>query len=218
MCPEFSLHAPQLKFVLSNWVCFYCRAGRYEVDGYVYNAAEEPKILMTGKWNESMSYQPCDMEGEPLPGTDLKEVHFINLFILSICLLIEYLLQYVIKIKKRKEHLLCQVPWSQKRECWTSMSWLLGLLWWSLYLVFQSAHVMTLISCLWSCKITLRIIHLGRSFNNLRLCSVMRTDLWLLVIWMLCNLLFLVSCISISVLNTHFWSCEVTHRVIDIVK
>ncbi|OWM66782.1 hypothetical protein CDL15_Pgr010435 [Punica granatum] len=49
-------------------------AGRYEVDGYVYNAAEEPKILMTGKWNESMSYQPCDMEGEPLPGTELKEV------------------------------------------------------------------------------------------------------------------------------------------------
>lgn len=29
---------------------------------------------MTGKWNESMSYQPCDMEGEPLPGTELKEV------------------------------------------------------------------------------------------------------------------------------------------------
>ncbi|KAE8656806.1 Oxysterol-binding protein-related protein 3C [Hibiscus syriacus] len=50
------------------------RAGRYEVDGYVYNASEEPKILMTGKWNESMSYQPCDMEGEPLQGTELKEV------------------------------------------------------------------------------------------------------------------------------------------------
>ncbi|KAI8030194.1 Oxysterol-binding protein-related protein 3A [Camellia lanceoleosa] len=29
---------------------------------------------MNGKWNESMSYQPCDMEGEPLPGTELKEV------------------------------------------------------------------------------------------------------------------------------------------------
>ncbi|MFQ6662506.1 hypothetical protein Gotur_030335 [Gossypium turneri] len=49
------------------------RAGRYEIDGYVYNSAEEPKILMTGKWNESMSYQPCDSEGEPLPGTELKE-------------------------------------------------------------------------------------------------------------------------------------------------
>lgn len=44
------------------------------MDGYVYNSAEEPKILMTGKWNESMNYQPCDMEGEPLPGTELKEV------------------------------------------------------------------------------------------------------------------------------------------------
>lgn len=44
------------------------------MDGYVYDANEEPKILMTGKWSESMSYQPCDAEGEPLPGTELKEV------------------------------------------------------------------------------------------------------------------------------------------------
>lgn len=59
-------------------ILIFCnrRAGRYEVDGYVYNSNEEPKILMTGKWNESMSYQPCDAEGEPLPGTELKEVHF----------------------------------------------------------------------------------------------------------------------------------------------
>lgn len=61
---------------------FDCRAGRYEVDGYIYNAAEEPKILMTGKWNESMSYQQCDMEGEPLPGTEMKEVIYMNLFVL----------------------------------------------------------------------------------------------------------------------------------------
>lgn len=40
----------------------------------MYNAAEEPKMLMTGKWNESMSCQPCDQGGEPLPGTELKEV------------------------------------------------------------------------------------------------------------------------------------------------
>ena len=57
---------------------FACSAGRFEVDGYVYNAAEEPKMLITGKWNESMSYQPCDVEGEPLPGTELKEVGFSN--------------------------------------------------------------------------------------------------------------------------------------------
>ena len=55
-------------------ICVCCRAGRYEVDGYVYNAAEEPKVLMTGKWNESISYQLCDLEGEPLPGTEMKEV------------------------------------------------------------------------------------------------------------------------------------------------
>lgn len=52
------------------------RAGRYEVDGYVYNAADEPKILITGKWNEAMNYQMCDLDGEPLPGTELKEVGY----------------------------------------------------------------------------------------------------------------------------------------------
>jgi hypothetical protein len=50
------------------------------VDGYVYNAAEEPQILMTGKWNGSMSYQPCDMEGEPLAGTEMKEVSVVLSF------------------------------------------------------------------------------------------------------------------------------------------
>lgn len=62
------------KVVLYFQPCGWFGAGRYEVDGYVYDAAEQPKILMTGKWNESMSYQPCDSEGEPLPGTELKEV------------------------------------------------------------------------------------------------------------------------------------------------
>ncbi|KAL9322886.1 hypothetical protein ACSQ67_010939 [Phaseolus vulgaris] len=62
------------KVVLYFQPCGWFGAGRYEVDGYVYNSAEEPKILMTGKWNESMSYQPCDLEGEPLPDTELLEV------------------------------------------------------------------------------------------------------------------------------------------------
>ncbi|XP_042435472.1 oxysterol-binding protein-related protein 3A-like [Zingiber officinale] len=62
------------KVVLYFQPCGWFGAGRYEVDGYVYSAEEEPKILMTGKWNESMSCQPCDQEGEPLPGTELKEV------------------------------------------------------------------------------------------------------------------------------------------------
>ncbi|PSS23765.1 Oxysterol-binding protein-related protein like [Actinidia chinensis var. chinensis] len=61
------------KVVLYFQPCGWFGAGRFEVDGYVYNAAEEPKMLITGKWNESMSYQPCDVEGEPLPGTELKE-------------------------------------------------------------------------------------------------------------------------------------------------
>ncbi|XP_021716127.1 oxysterol-binding protein-related protein 3C-like [Chenopodium quinoa] len=61
------------KAVLYFQPCGWFGAGRYEVDGYVYDANEEPKILMTGKWNKSMSYQPCDVEGEPLPGTEMKE-------------------------------------------------------------------------------------------------------------------------------------------------
>ncbi|EPS62630.1 hypothetical protein M569_12159, partial [Genlisea aurea] len=65
------------KVVLYFQPCSWFGANRYEVDGYVYNSDEEPKILMTGKWNESMSYQPCDSEGEPLPGTELKEVWHI---------------------------------------------------------------------------------------------------------------------------------------------
>ncbi|XP_011626579.1 oxysterol-binding protein-related protein 3A [Amborella trichopoda] len=62
------------KVVLYFQPCGWFGAGRYEVDGYVYNAEEEPKILITGKWNEAMHYQPCDLEGEPLPETELKEV------------------------------------------------------------------------------------------------------------------------------------------------
>ncbi|KAK7255800.1 hypothetical protein RIF29_29221 [Crotalaria pallida] len=61
------------KVVLYFQPCGWFGAGRYEVDGYVYNADDEPKILMTGKWNEVMNYQVCDSEGEPLPGTELKE-------------------------------------------------------------------------------------------------------------------------------------------------
>lgn len=62
------------KVVLYFQPCGWFGAGRYEVDGYVYNSSEEPKILITGKWNEALSYQVCDPEGEPLPGTELKEV------------------------------------------------------------------------------------------------------------------------------------------------
>jgi hypothetical protein len=62
------------KVVLYFQPCGWFGAGRYEVDGYVYNSAEEPKILITGKWNEALSYQVCDPEGEPLPGTEMKEV------------------------------------------------------------------------------------------------------------------------------------------------
>ncbi|MCL7038205.1 hypothetical protein MKW94_006799 [Papaver nudicaule] len=59
-----------LKFQPSGWF----GGSRCQVDGFVYNAAKEPKMLMTGKWSKSMSYQPCDREGKPLEETELKEV------------------------------------------------------------------------------------------------------------------------------------------------
>ncbi|KAI3924083.1 hypothetical protein MKW92_045283 [Papaver armeniacum] len=59
-----------LKFQPPGWFS----GGSFKVDGCVYNAAREPKILMTGKWTKSMSYQPCGKEGKPLPGTELKEI------------------------------------------------------------------------------------------------------------------------------------------------
>ncbi|KAJ3682726.1 hypothetical protein LUZ60_012953 [Juncus effusus] len=62
------------KVVLFFQPCGWFGAGRYEVDGYVYSSEEEPKIMMTGKWNQSMSCQPCDGEGEPLPNSQLQEL------------------------------------------------------------------------------------------------------------------------------------------------
>lgn len=62
------------KVVLYFQPCGWFGAGRYEVDGYVYDKEEEPRFLMTGKCNEFMSFQPCDSEGEPTPGSELKEV------------------------------------------------------------------------------------------------------------------------------------------------
>ena len=67
--------------LIKVYTSFDLSSGRYEVDGYVYSADEEPKIMMTGKWNEKISYQPCDAEGEPLPGTELKEVSCLFSFL-----------------------------------------------------------------------------------------------------------------------------------------
>ena len=80
-------------------ICVCRRAGRYEVDGYVYSAAEEPKVLMTGKWNESLSYQLCDVEGEPLPGTELKEVILVDFaLVISNYLYIKWPLDIVLMV------------------------------------------------------------------------------------------------------------------------
>ncbi|KAI3914791.1 hypothetical protein MKW98_002027 [Papaver atlanticum] len=48
---------------------------RFQPSGWFrWMDAKEPKILMSGKWTKSMSYQPCDKEGKPLQGTELQEV------------------------------------------------------------------------------------------------------------------------------------------------
>eukprot|EP00246_Nothoceros_aenigmaticus_P017170 TRINITY_DN820_c0_g1_i1.p1 TRINITY_DN820_c0_g1~~TRINITY_DN820_c0_g1_i1.p1 ORF type:complete len:458 (+),score=67.58 TRINITY_DN820_c0_g1_i1:393-1766(+) len=62
------------KVVLYFQPCGWFGAGRYEVDGYVYNKDEEPQILLTGKWNSSLFCQSCDMDGEPIPGSEPTEV------------------------------------------------------------------------------------------------------------------------------------------------
>jgi hypothetical protein len=80
------------------------------VDGYVYNAAEEPKILMTGKWNESLSYQPCDLEGEPLPGTELKEVS-LSLF-LAVCTLLTGYMDSLVNFVSSMRYALLTHPFS----------------------------------------------------------------------------------------------------------
>ena len=65
----------------------------------MYSAAEEPKVLMTGKWNESLSYQLCDMEGEPLPGTELKEVILVDFaLVISNYLYIKWPLDIVLMV------------------------------------------------------------------------------------------------------------------------
>ena len=65
----------------------------------MYSAAEEPKVLMTGKWNESLSYQPCDVEGEPLPGTELKEVILVDFaLVISNYLYIKWPLDIVLMV------------------------------------------------------------------------------------------------------------------------
>ena len=71
------------RIIILQFLSISCRKGRYEVDGYVYNKDEEPKIMITGKWNTSLSYQPCDVEGEPIEGTELTEVSDLFLCISS---------------------------------------------------------------------------------------------------------------------------------------
>ena len=78
ICPLFQeVHLNcQLTAISKQLKCrlCHCRRRRNDVDGYVYNKDGESKLLMTGNWSTSMSYQPCDAEGEPIDGTELKEV------------------------------------------------------------------------------------------------------------------------------------------------
>jgi len=49
------------KVLLYFQPCGSFGAGRYEVDGYVYSAEEEPKIMITEKWNKMFGsrHQEC---------------------------------------------------------------------------------------------------------------------------------------------------------------
>lgn len=50
------------------------RRGRNDIDGFVYSKDGQPKMIMTGNWAKSMSYQPCNADGEPVERAQLKEV------------------------------------------------------------------------------------------------------------------------------------------------
>ncbi|GBG60555.1 hypothetical protein CBR_g8578 [Chara braunii] len=62
------------KVVLYFQPCGWFGVGRYEVDGYVYDANETPKYIVSGKWNSSMGYVKCDADGEPLEGQELEKI------------------------------------------------------------------------------------------------------------------------------------------------
>ncbi|XP_024403561.1 oxysterol-binding protein-related protein 3A [Physcomitrium patens] len=48
--------------------------GRNDIDGFVYSKDGQPKMIMTGNWAKSMSYQPCNADGEPVERAQLKEI------------------------------------------------------------------------------------------------------------------------------------------------
>mmetsp|Transcript_33884 Transcript_33884/g.74115 ORF Transcript_33884/g.74115 Transcript_33884/m.74115 type:complete len:452 (-) Transcript_33884:116-1471(-) len=54
--------------VLTFTQCGWFGAGRFTVAGTAFSSDGEPKLAITGMWNERLCYSPCDAEGAPLNG------------------------------------------------------------------------------------------------------------------------------------------------------
>ena len=54
--------------------CGWFGAGRYEVDGFATDADGTKKLRVYGKWNEFMSFEPVDAEGEVLPDSEATDM------------------------------------------------------------------------------------------------------------------------------------------------
>ena len=54
--------------------CGWFGAGRYEVDGFAAEADGTKKLRVYGKWNEFMSFEPVDAEGEVLPDSEATDM------------------------------------------------------------------------------------------------------------------------------------------------
>ncbi|CAK0751111.1 hypothetical protein CVIRNUC_002043 [Coccomyxa viridis] len=49
--------------------CGWFSDGRYQVSGHVYTEEGKKVLALSGAWNGHLDMQPCDAEGDPLPGS-----------------------------------------------------------------------------------------------------------------------------------------------------
>ena len=51
--------------LLHNWRALW----RLQVSGHVYTEEGKKVLALSGAWNGHLDMQPCDAEGDPLPGS-----------------------------------------------------------------------------------------------------------------------------------------------------
>jgi len=58
------------KIVMKFTECGWFGAGRYEINGYVYDEHDVPKLQLVGKWNSYLDCVECDEEGNAIPDAE----------------------------------------------------------------------------------------------------------------------------------------------------